>query len=525
MEMTNEQYEQLVSRLEESARRDPSGYRMRVALLAVLGYAYLLLVAGVLLFLSLLVGWLLWESGKVNVLLIKVGWIPLALAFFILRALWVRIPPPEGHELTRESAPELFATVNEITRALDSPRIDRVLIDPEYNASVVQLPRLGPLGWFRNYLSLGLPLMQALTPEQFRAVLAHELGHLSGAHGRFSGWIYRVRQTWLQLLERFQREERYGAFLFERFFKWYAPYFHAYSFVLARTHEYEADEAAARLAGPGVVAEALIAMRARADHVSEHYWPNIFKEADTQPRPVSGAFANLSQALRDQVPAENASDFVRRALLEKTGHDDTHPSLSDRLAALNYPPASAATAGTPDWVESLRFEPLAETAAQRFLGADMEASLAAQFDEVWQRSVSDGWRQRHRHVVESRAKMAQLEEKARTSELTPNERYKLGELTAEFGAAEDAIPLLRSVPKPNPNYATANLLLGQLLLARDDDSGMAHVEEAMERDSEMVVHGCLMLYSYLIRTERKEEAGRFKARLEEHGVTVVESTS
>ncbi|HEV2706529.1 MAG TPA: M48 family metallopeptidase [Pyrinomonadaceae bacterium] len=524
MEMTNEQYEQLVSRLEETARRDPGGYRRRVALLALLGYAYLLSVVVILLALAFFVGWLMWESGKVNALVIKVGWIPLALAVFVLRALWVRIPPPEGHELTRETAPELFATVDEITRVLDSPRIDRVLIDGEYNASVVQLPRLGPLGWFRNYLSLGLPLMQALTPEQFRAVLAHELGHLSGKHGRFTGWIYRVRRTWLQLLERFQREQRYGAFLFERFFNWYAPYFHAYSFVLARKHEYEADEAAARIAGSGVIAEALIAMRAKADHISEHYWPGVFKEADTQPRPVSGAFANLSQVLRGPVPEESATDFVRRALHEKTGHSDTHPSLADRLAALNYPPQSASSA-SPDWVENLSFEPLAETAAQRFLGADAEARLAAQFDEVWQRGISDSWRQRHRYVVESRERMAELAEKARTSELTPNERYKLGELTAEFGEAEDAIPLLRSVPKPNPNYASANFLLGQLLLQRDDDSGMAHIEEALERDKEFAVHGYAILYSYLLRMGRPAEAQRYKARLEEHGITIVESHS
>ena len=70
------------------------------------------------------------------------------------------------------------------------------IIDDEFNACIVQIPRFGLFGGARNYLVIGLPLMQTLTVEQFAAVLAHEYGHLSGAHGHFSAWIYRLRVTW-----------------------------------------------------------------------------------------------------------------------------------------------------------------------------------------------------------------------------------------------------------------------------------------------------------------------------------------
>ncbi|HEY9284307.1 MAG TPA: M48 family metallopeptidase, partial [Pyrinomonadaceae bacterium] len=293
--MTREEYEAMVSRLEEVARRDPAKYRMRVGLLAALGYGYIIAVVGLLVAAGVGLIVVSWRTGRVVTTAIKFIWLtPLALAWFVLKALWVRIPPPEGLEIKRADAPELFAAVDEITASLAAPKITRVLIDTSYNAGVVQHPRLGPLGWFRNYIILGLPLMQALSPAHFRAVLGHELGHLSGNHGRFSGWIYRVRETWLMLLQRFHVEQRWGAFIFNWFFDWYAPYFYAYSFVLARTHEYEADAAAARMAGPGVMAEALIAFRTMGAHLSEGYWPAVFKEADTAPRPVRGAFARLS---------------------------------------------------------------------------------------------------------------------------------------------------------------------------------------------------------------------------------------
>jgi hypothetical protein len=33
----------------------------------------------------------------------------------------------------------------------------------DFNAAVVQAPRLGLFGWYRNYLLIGLPLAKALT--------------------------------------------------------------------------------------------------------------------------------------------------------------------------------------------------------------------------------------------------------------------------------------------------------------------------------------------------------------------------
>src|SRR5207248_8888294 len=133
-----------------------------------------------------------------------------------------------------------------------------VLLDESFNAGVIQIPRLGLLGWQRNYLVIGLPLMQALSPEQFRAAIAHEMGHLSRNHGRFAGWVYRLQQTWSRLLETLQAERHGASVLFEWFFNWYAPYFSAYSFVLRRADEYVADRCAVELAGVRSASEALI---------------------------------------------------------------------------------------------------------------------------------------------------------------------------------------------------------------------------------------------------------------------------
>src|SRR6516225_1867399 len=120
-------------------------------------------------------------------------------------AMWVRLDPPKGRPIANSDAPELFALIDKLRRALGAPRFHHVLITEDFNAAVVQFPRLGLLGWYRNTLLIGLPLMKALTRQQLAAVLAHEFGHLAGGHGRLGNWIYRLRFGWARLAQALQQ--------------------------------------------------------------------------------------------------------------------------------------------------------------------------------------------------------------------------------------------------------------------------------------------------------------------------------
>jgi Zn-dependent protease with chaperone function len=143
----------------------------------------------------------------------------------VARAMWVRLDPPKGRPITTYDASELFELIDKLRRSLGAPRFHHVLITDEFNAAVVQTPQLGLLGWYRNTLLIGLPLMKALTRQQLAAVLAHEFGHLAGGHGRLGNWIYRLRFGWVRLAQALQERRSLGSFAFRPFFKWYAPYF------------------------------------------------------------------------------------------------------------------------------------------------------------------------------------------------------------------------------------------------------------------------------------------------------------
>jgi hypothetical protein len=150
-----------------------------VVAFAVLGYAYLL---GVALALPAVIGLGVFVLAETHVGAIAFkALLPFVVLWFtLLRALWVRTPVPNGLPLQASDAPALFELIAELSRRLESPLPETVLVNEDFNAAIVQRATLGAFGVYRSYLVLGWPLMQALTAEQFHSVVALEFGHLSG---------------------------------------------------------------------------------------------------------------------------------------------------------------------------------------------------------------------------------------------------------------------------------------------------------------------------------------------------------
>jgi Zn-dependent protease with chaperone function len=504
--MDAEQFQALVRRLEAYARKKPAQYRLRVGLLAALGYAYLLAVVALLVAVLTGLVWVFINVRSTHYLLGKFGWIVLVFLVILMRALWVRLSPPEGIELRRQDAPRLFEEIASLARSLRAPRCHRVLVTGDLNAALAQVPRLGLFGWQQNFLLLGLPLMQVLSPDQFRAVVAHELGHLSGNHGRFDGWIYRVRRTWGNLLERLAQEQHAGSAIVMPFFNWYGPFFSAYSFVLARADEYVADACARELAGAPAAAATLLRLSVAAPFMAGPFWLEVYRRADRESEPPADGFTSLLAALPAQFAGEAATTALDHALAQETGYSDTHPCLTERLRALGYDPASARAE-----LNVLAREPLAESAAERFLGA-ATTSLAARFDREWQEAAAPRWRARHAFVRETRQRLAALVEKAREQPLSEEETWDHARCTGEIEGDNAAVPLLRALLDDHPEHSKANFAYGQLLLKQGDDSGIAHVERAMAIDLQFGMPGVILVSHFLRERGRIEEAARFEAR-------------
>jgi hypothetical protein len=253
---------------------------------------------------------------------------------------------------------------------LQGAPIHHVLITKESEASIVQCARFGLLGGYRNYLVLGLPLLNALSAEELLAVVAHEYSHLSGKHNKVDRWVYRLRPTFGVWFERvFARREsnavnRFIANQVER----YAPYYNAYTQILARQHEYEADAVSRELAGAETCAAALIRMSLLSNWVHGIYWPKLQAQStqhDTPPFMPYAAMRKLLAMTTDEWATAKRLNEVWKA---ESDVYDTHPSLNERVAALGQ---SAAIPVMPKLC-----------AAEALLGK-IGAVLVHEFDTHW----------------------------------------------------------------------------------------------------------------------------------------------
>lgn len=499
---TSAEFDSYVARLERVARANPGRYRTRVLLFGTLGYVYVFAVLAALVALIAGLGALVAVYG-LRVIFLKLAFPVAVLVFMIVSAMWVRIDPPEGKELARNDAPRLFAEVEAIRKGVQAPRAHHVLLTDEMNAAISQVPRLGMFGWHRNYLVLGVQLMHALPVDEFRAVLAHEFGHLSRADGRSAAWIYRIRATWESILEQLRRDARGATFIFERFFAWYAPRFAAYSFVLARTHEFEADARAAALVGPGAMASALARIAVRSRHISESFWPALWKRTIAEPEPPADAFTTLCRTLREPVRTGELELFLAQALAVPTESRDTHPGLADRIAALGVVPGPALIApavGVP-------------SAAEAYLDRPAEDTLR-RIDRAWPGEVRTQWRAVHQATRRAVESLAELE--GRRESLAPDEARGRAFGIANLFGAEPALPLFRELAEARPDDAQVRFRLGQILLELEDEEGLRHLEAAMAADTGLVHEGCAASYAFLHRVGRPEDAEAYWRRMQEH---------
>lgn len=485
--MTRDQFDALVDRLDGEARLHPRLYRAKLLLLAAAGNTYIFAALSGLAGLLAAAAFFLQGYG-VKILLLGVFFI-----WRVLKALRVKSEPPEGVEVKPAEAPLLFAMIAELRGRLAAPRFHRVLVTTDHNAGVMQVPRLGLFGWHRNYLLIGLPMLKTLTVEQLRAVLAHEFGHLARGHGAFGNRIYCQRRRWTQLLENLEHQPSHGDFLFKPFFNWFTTYFSAYSFPLARANEYEADAASVRLTSREAVAEALTGTSVIGAYLEERYWPRIHGQAADLPVPDATPFLNLGEHLAAEIDDSAARDWLARATCDKTTSRNTHPSLADRLRAIDAAPQLA--------------PPATGAAADTLLGP-LAVEIARRFDRHWHDAILPDWRSRHEKVQQERRELADLEARlAAGEELNPQEAYDRALLTESIQSdAESAFEQLRRLYVRDPDEPVLCLALGLRMLNRDDDNGIPIIKGALKNQDHLAMQVCEAMRAYNWRHGRKTEA-------------------
>ena len=510
--MTREEFDSLVRRVETGIAQRPGALRMRVALLAGIGYAGLLAWLGVVIFVSAgFFAVMFWADIEGKIACGLLGTLVLfAGGYAALRALLVRVSKPEGLPVTRAEAPELFSVLDDLQAQLHSARFHQVLLEPVCNAAVVQVPRLGVFGWSRNYLLLGLPLLDGLSREEMRAVLAHEFAHLSREHGRFSHWLYRLRRSWQEIFKQLSAPRIAGEIsirpLISKYVDWFWPRFNAHAFVLSRANEYEADAQSARLTSRESAAAALMRLNIVGRQLEEKLWPDLYLLANEHAEPPADVFCRLRDSIRTGPGGADASKWLDEALQMTSTNSDTHPCLTERLRALAALP--------PDKI-GFEKNPPRESAAEALLGASLE-TIRAGVQKIWCQEMLPKWRDRHGRATALKRRLGSLAQAVPATATDADGLWDKAVALLDLEGSQAARPLLEQLLALRSDHVQARFHLGRLLLEDSSPEGVALLEQAMELDEQCVPQACGLLHDYY---RRIGEAGRLReldARMDRH---------
>ncbi len=179
----------------------PKGYRAAVAsvvgalALFALGYASVLTLSLAMLAYTSSWWWVLSASNPLMGLLLAPVVAIAAVPTLAAVTAWFGVPTPRDPALvalTREEQPTLHAFLDRLCDDVGAPRPARVWADHKVNASVFFHASL----WTRTPrdLIVGLGLVDALGISEFKAVLAHELGHFAQRSIALTGLVHRSRR-------------------------------------------------------------------------------------------------------------------------------------------------------------------------------------------------------------------------------------------------------------------------------------------------------------------------------------------
>lgn len=282
----------------------------------------------------------------------------------------IKISTPSGLGLKEDKAPRLYELLSSLGENYKLPRIHRLVVHEKFSLEFIPVPRFGLPFLSTNVLYVGLPVLQALSPAEFKGALGGLLGQYSGVQNRKTHWIYR----WYQFCQLNQRAYKKRGSLISRpmsfFFRFYNPLLKYLAAASLRQDILEADIYMLEIMNDSDVADVILHSEVSQAFIKNKYWPKIFAILRKNPaNPETLPHINMAKVLRNGLTENEFAQTLKQLMDQENTWLNIKPSVHTRLqnigqSKLNMPP------------------PVMETAAQRYL-ADAYSAVIKLLDKQW----------------------------------------------------------------------------------------------------------------------------------------------
>jgi len=376
---------ELNCRIEYECQQHPSRFKIKLGLLMLLGYVLIFSFC----FISSLVGILVFQVilTLVNGTSLELSFQAVNYAVLIMLLIisfhgnpFKTLYKNEGYELTVQEFPALFAEIDQLCRQQKSPHIHSIILNHSSTAYAIKMPRFTFLGWNKNTLSLGMSYLLWLSPEQMRAVIAHEWGHFSN---KDEGYSVRIQLILMYMRGFCSLVQDYNLGRLGDYLAWYLISLNQYYLVLLRANEVRADAVALDKTGKEVCMETLLKSHVFSSLLDSYYWQPLFDLARILPEPVTAPYSDLQAFLKEyQFMPSELEGAIKQVLSQKSEPLHTHPSLAQRLSALEVNPIMP--------------QAMQMSAAEAWLGEKF-GQVLSDMDAEWQQKMLSVWRKDHQN--------------------------------------------------------------------------------------------------------------------------------
>jgi len=377
--------------IESLVHKFPRFYISCVALVAIVGYAFVLLfpllvLTGLLnIYTALTVSDVInWQTALIWLVVV------LAAALISYRSTQIKPKPPVGLTLVEEKAPGIFKLVQQHRNYYKRPVIHRIVITEHYELDIVKTPLWALPVWSTNTLIIGLPVLQCLSPKQFECMVARRIGQFSKRYNPVTNWLYQLRSIWQQYRVSYNQQRGFGIQPLKWFFSVYAPVYAMISVYAARQDELNADSYAMELFNDKDVLEMITADALCRWYLHSQYWPAVVKVASIETRSLPTPHTKMSSAVHAIKNGERLDKLIDNAYGEKPLSSNAMPSLRDRIKNIGHQ-------------KPCMEKDTSENAAVFYLGTSVKGVIDV-VDKLWLKSFLE---QRKKHRRQNKIKPAQ----------------------------------------------------------------------------------------------------------------------
>jgi Zn-dependent protease with chaperone function len=261
-----------------------------------------------------------------------------------------------GIQATSQEHPRLFETLRAVAHRLETRPVDTVYLTPSSNISVKQEGSgpFGLLGKRRRVLEIGISTLPLLSREEFQSILAHEYGHFSRNDTFYGRFIFQVSASLAISLAVMSAAGGILNYINPFYWFWWF-YLRAYTLLangFSRSREFLADRHAAAAYGKQAFVSGLTKVSVDGVLFESTVYSNI-RQLLSQGKAFTnafGAFRHFRDGTEIVQSRERLLDHMRQT---KPKWLDTHPTFSERLAAISDFPDLAPTGDTEPAIELL----------------------------------------------------------------------------------------------------------------------------------------------------------------------------